>query len=410
MTLVCVVWRPMLAYALYVDAAILAVLVFDALRVAAPRIEVRRQAARIWSVGRAEKVLISITGERGAWEVHQTLPAGATAHGLPLRLKSGEEKNFRVTLDRRGRYQLGAHHIRRSSPWRLWLRQIDIPAGDDFQVWPDLAAIAEYDLLARRNLQGLLTRTTRRPGMDAEFDRLRPWQRGDEYRLVDWKASARGRGPVVRQLRAATDQRIVFLLDCGRTMTAEHDGRPALDWALDAMLMVGNVALRQGDRVGMVAVNQRICAWAPPTGGARGRTQLLTTSCELTATLEEPDWREAFGFLRHHIRQRALIVLFSNLVDDVTADALADLMKGNARHLVVWVCVRDGAVESMLNAPSAPPRSAWERGVAADIANWRRGVLDRFEQNGVLVVDAAPNEFTPALLNRYLDVKARNLL
>lgn len=392
-----------------IDIALLLAALVDAILCGKRSPRVHRVLPRAWSVGRPQRVELSVEGARGRFLVHQDLFEGAEAEGLPLWLKPGDTASYRVTAPRRGKYTLGAHHLRFASPLGLWQRQVDVPAADEVRVIPDLAAVTEYELLARENREHLLTRTTRRPGLDAEFDRLRPWQRGDEYRKVDWKASARRTAPVVKQMRAATDQNVVFVIDCGRTMTAEHGGRPALDWALDAALMVGHVALRQGDRVGLLAVDGAVRAWVPPTGGQRGRDLLLREGAALFPTLDEPDWREAFAFLRQRLRQRALVVVFSNVVDDVTAEALARTFQADRRHLVAWVNAQDGAVQQFLDAPEGKA-TPWERGVAAEVATWRRRVIDRFEELGVLVIDTDPAKFTPALLARYLDLKARQLL
>lgn len=389
------------------DLGIALFAIVDAARTRRSKFVVERRVPRRWSAGRSQRVELVVRGAGPAFDLDQSLFDGAVAEGLPLRGLPGVVLSYTLGAPRRGRFTLGAHHLRTRSPFQLWVRQHDVVANDEILVLPDLAALQEYDLLARSHMQGLLTRTTRRPGMDAEFDRLRPWQRGDEYRLVDWRATARGRGPVVRQLRASTDHAIVFLLDCGRTMTAEHRGRPAFDWALDASLMVGHIALKQGDRVGLLGIGAHLRCWVPPTGGARGREQLLHEGCGLQAELEEPNWREAIGFLRQHLRKRALVVVFSNLVDDVTADAMSELFRSDDRHLVVWVCVRDAAIEELLLAPG---RSPWERGAAAEVANWRREALEKVRGRGVHVIDATPDAFTPQVLGRYLEVKARSIL
>lgn len=411
--------QPGLGVALYaLDAALCLVFVVDAARCRADGLLVERRAPRVWSAGRGEKVELTVRnrGARGVRaEVQESLFAGARPEGLPAEVLLGPggqaELAYRVTALRRGRHTLGAHHLRVRSPWGFWHRQVDLPATDEVQVWPDVKQLSEYDLLARQNRQGLLTRTIRRAGSEAEFDRLRPYQRGDEYRLVDWKATARARQPIARQLRQATDQNVVFLVDMGRAMTAETDGRPALDYALDAMLLVAHVALRNGDRVGMIAFDDAVRAYLPPAGGERTRRDLLRQACALEATLAEPDYHDAFVLLRTRVRRRSLVVLFSNLVDDSTAALLHRRFASLTQHLVVWVCVRDPALESLVAEPAgADPAVPWTRAAAAEVLAWRRAILDRAAAHGVLVLDCAPGEFTPQLLGRYLEVKSRQLL
>lgn len=407
---------PLQGVALGMDAALLFVAAIDAARVLGARVSARRVVRRTWSVGRPETVRVELeqaSGRRLAVEVHQTLFPGCEAEGLPAKVWLGRvgAVSWRGVGRQRGRFALGVHHVRVQSPWGLWQYQLDVSAEDPVQVLPDIKALVEYDLLARAGRQSMLTRSVPRPGNLAEFERMRPYARGDEYRLVDWKATARARQPIVRQLRHATDQNIVFLLDLGRPMTASWEGRSALDAALDALILTGHVALRNHDKVGLIAFDNRVRALLPPASGPRARQALLRTAASLHASLDEPDYREAFAALRTRIRSRALVVLLSSVVDDTSADLLAQLFRTVSRHLVVWVCLRDPGVEALADAPTGgDPGTVWRRGAAAEVLEWRRRVLDRARNQGVLVIDALPGEVTPALLKRYLDIKARQAL
>jgi uncharacterized protein (DUF58 family) len=215
---------------------------------------------------------------------------------------------------------------------------------------------------------------------------------------------------MVRQLRQETDQNLIFMLDCGRTMTAETAQRPALDYALDALMLLSHVAARQGDKSGLIAFDNNIRTFLPPTGGSSASRHLLQAVCDLHATLEEPNYVEAFALLRSRVRRRCLVILFSNLVDEATAEMLQKLFKSANRHLVLWICLRDPGIETMVDAPLGGEQTTWERGAAAEVLLWRRKVLDQAQSNGVMVIDATPHEFTPALLEKYLEIKEKRLL
>lgn len=400
---------------LVVDLGLIVVAGLDLATIGRLRVQARRELRPTWSVNRPERVVVELrlTGRPRRALLHQTLFDGATAEDLPrpIRLTPLTRVEVRVTARQRGRFVLGAHHLRVGSAMGLWARQLDLPAADVVHVWPDLKALGQYDLLARAGRQAMLLRVLPRQGNLAEFERLRPYARGDEYRLVDWKATARARQPVVRQLRHATNQNVVFLLDLGRSMTATWDGRSAVDAALDALLLTGHVALRQKDRVGLVAFDDRVRVCLPPQAGPRARATLLRAACALFPTLAEPDYREAFAAVRTHVRARSLVCLFTTVVDEGTADLLRRLVPTLSRHLLVWVCLRDPGVEAMANAPAdGDPDTAWRRAAAAEFLEWRRKTLEGAAARGLHVLDALPHEVTPALLSHYLDVKARQLL
>jgi uncharacterized protein (DUF58 family) len=412
-----VVATPIRATVLGVDVGIGLLAILDALSLFGVRVTATRTVRPTWSVFRPERVTVDLRragrGRRLPAELHVTLPDGMEAERLPVRFQLGGRATLelRMTARERGRRVLGDHHLRVGSRLGLWQRQVRLPAEDVLQVWPDIKALTQYDLMARAGREAMLVRVLPRPGTLAEFERLRPWARGDEYRMVDWKATARARQPIVRQMRHATNQNVVFLLDLGRTMTAAWEGRSAVDAALDALLLTGHVALRQKDRVGLIAFGERVRALVKPASGPRARQSLLRAACNLFPGLEEPDFREAFAALRTHVRARSLVVLFTAVADEGSAELLRRLLPTVSRHLVVWVALRDPGVEAMANRPPDDhPDTPWQRGVAAEFLNWRQRTLDDARARGVHVIDALPHEVTPALLSHYLDVKARQAL
>ena len=133
-----------------------------------------------------------------------------------------------------------------------------------------MTAVRAYELLARQSRENLLVRAVRLRGGENEFERLREYQRDDEYRNIDWKATARRGRLIVREYQQERNQTVVCLLDCGRLMTAESDGLAQLDHALNAVLMLAHVAARAGDQLGLLAFDAG--AQLPAPGGrAAGR-------------------------------------------------------------------------------------------------------------------------------------------
>ena len=143
-----------------------------------------------------------------------------------------------------------------------------------------------YELLARQSRENLLVRAVRLRGGENEFERLREYRRDDEYRNIDWKATARRGRLIVREYQQERNQTVVCLLDCGRLMTAESDGLAQLDHALNAVLMLAHVAARAGDQLGLMAFDaQRAQPTCPrPAGG--GPPSASRTRC----TTSTPTW------------------------------------------------------------------------------------------------------------------------
>jgi uncharacterized protein (DUF58 family) len=304
--------------------------------------------------------------------------------------------------------------VRYPTPLGLWRRQLRLSAKSRVKVYPDVQQVRAYDLLARQDREHSMMRTARRRGGESEFERLREYNQDDEFRAVDWKATARHRKLIAREYQLERNQSLMFLLDCGRLMTAETGGLSHLDHALNATLMMAHVAGRGGDHVGLLAFDQTVRAYLPPAGGARASQRIIQASYDLHPALVEPDYAAAFEQLARRCRKRTLVILFTQVVDDVSAAEMARLVRGLLpRHLPLCVLLRDVDVDRIAE-PAGPPApnelDVYLRGAAAELIAWREKLLRDLKASGVLVLDVAPGELTPALIRRYLEIKARQLL
>ncbi|MDX1945623.1 MAG: DUF58 domain-containing protein, partial [Pirellulaceae bacterium] len=271
---------------------------------------------------------------------------------------------------------------------------------------------AEYALLARTNRLSLMgVRRTRKIGLENDFERLRDYTPDDNYKFLDWRASARRRKLTVKDFQTSQSQRIIFLLDCGRLMTNEAAGLSLLDHSLNAMLMLSYVALRQGDSVGMIAFADRILSFVPPRGGMNQMNQLLHASFDRFPELVESRYDEAFLYLATHCKKRSLVVLISNVIDEVNAHQIESYLGTLVgRHLPLGVLLRDHRLFDAADLEPASDEQLYRAAAAAEILTWRHQVLRDLEHHGVLSLDVFPEDMTAPLVNSYLEIKARHLL
>lgn len=407
--------RPMLG----LDALLLLVAALDALFARGRLVRVEREAPKVLSVGRDNAVklhLRSLSSRPLAVSVTDDLPDQARAADLPATVELGPRGRATVTYHvrplLRGSYALGAHHVRYPSPLGLWLRQLRLPAEDAVRVYPDVKAVRTYELLARQNREAALMRAVRLRGGESEFERLRDYIKDDEFRTIDWKATARRQRLIAREYQQERNQSIVCLVDCGRLMTTESGGLSNLDHALNAVLMMSHVAARSGDHVGLVAYDTKVRAFVPPAGGSRATQRLIQATYDLHAGMVEPDHRAAFDFLSRRVRRRALVILFTQVIDDVAAGTVLRLMRGvGSRHLPLCALFRDGALDAMVESPpSADASDLYRRGAAAEAIIWRDRLVRDLKAGGALVLHTLPGRLTPSLVNRYLEIKAQQML
>ncbi len=399
------------------DLVIALVALGDLLGARGGGLEAGRVFHAVQSVGRPFEVTLVVRNASGrALRVRAADDAPGTADGLPtseLVLEPGETRAvpYRVRLDHRGQYAFGTITLRTRSPLGWFERQRAFPAPAVVRVYPDFARLRELGLRARAGDQRAPVRVRRRTGGENEFQRLRPYVPGDPYRHIDWKATARHRSHITREFGQESNQNLLFLLDCGRTMSGSSGDLSHFDHALNAAVLLGQVALQHGDRVGLLAFDRKMRVWLPPRGGARTADRLIRATYDLEPSLEEPDWAGAFRHLNTHVRRRSLVVLLTAVVDQVNADLVVQLVKAlRSRHLPLAVWLGDADTDALLAAEGTTDEVRYDRAAAAEILHWRATALRAVEKRGALVVDASPRTLTADLLNRYLEIKARRLL
>lgn len=403
-----------------VDVVILLVATADLLSLPQQRsFSVERSMLRIASLKKRHPVSLTITNHSGrAWQVWirddvpQEIEAQPEEFVRRLSARSRVTLHYDLTASRRGSFVLACVYLRIRSGLGLWQRFLVFPCRSALSVYPDMRQLSEYAILARTNRLSLMgVRRTRRVGLDNDFERLRDYTPDDNYKHLDWRATARRSKLTVKDFQTSQSQRIIFLLDCGRMMTNEAAGISLLDHSLNAMLMLSYVALHQGDAVGLICFSDQVHTFVPPRGGMNQMNRLLHASFDRFPRLVESRYDEAFLYLTSRCKKRSLVVLVTNLIDEVNSHQIERWLSTLAgRHLPLGVLLRDHQLFDAANLPQPSGRDLYRAAAAAEILTWRHQVLTDLQHQGVLSLDVFPEDMTAPLVNRYLEIKARHLL
>ena len=317
-----------------------------------------------------------------------------------------------LTPSRRGAFEMNRVDLKIQSRWKLWNRYLTFAISDAVNVYPNLRQLSDYSLLAKTDRLSLIgVRKKRKIGHDNEFERLRDYTRDDSYRHIDWRSTARRGRLTVKQFQSEQSQRVIFLLDCGRMMVNERDGVSLLDHALNSVLMMAHVALEQGDSVGLLCFSDKVHCFIPPRSGKSQIQRLIHAGFDQFPRLVESRYDKAFLYLANHCKRRSMVILATNVIDEVNAESVVDhLTHLRGPHLPVGVLMRDRSIYDAVEASDQGDDAVFRAAAAADVLLWRDQVLRDLTHRGVLVVDAFPDELSAPLVNKYLEVKAKHLL
>lgn len=383
-------------------------------------IVVSRQMQRVASLGNLHKVEV-LVDNIGRHRIQVALrddtlggrlsitPNSQTVALAPRKRTSVE---FKITPDSRGDFILQFVYAQLFSYFGLWTRLHRFPCESHLYVYPNIKQIGEYALLARTNrLSQIGVRRTRKAGQDNDFERLRDYTQDDNYRHIDWRSTGRRQKLTVRQFQTDQSQRVIFLLDCGRMMTNEYQGLSLLDYALNSILMLSYVALDQGDSVGMICFSDRIHNYVPIAGGKKQMNRILHGGFNQFPALVQTRFDQAFLYLSTHCRRRSLVVLLSNVIDQVNADQIQNYMQNLIGcHLPLLVLLRDHRVFDAADHPNPDPMVLYRSAAASQLLIWRHQVLQKMRSQGSLTLDVFPEDMTAQMVNQYLEIKARHML
>ena len=322
------------------------------------------------------------------------------------------EVAYTVRPPRRGDYRFGDVHLRWQSTLGLLLRQATFATAAPVKVYPNLVDIKKYDLLLRRNrLWELGLRATRVLGRGSEFERLRDYSPDDDYRRINWQATARRGKPISVEFETERSQTVIALLDTGRMMRSPVGEIAKLDYAINAVLMLGYVAAQKGDRVGLLAFDDAPHTWVAPRSGKGQFHRLLAQLYAVESQPVEPDYTAAIAYVATKQAKRSLVLLFSDLTGALYTQTLAaQLAHLQRRHLVVLVTLRDPTVQAMARQSVEDSRALYQRTVAERLLAERQMTLEQLQRQGVLTLDVPADDLSIAVINRYMELKARELI
>ncbi|MBX9255622.1 DUF58 domain-containing protein [Desmonostoc muscorum CCALA 125] len=414
--------RASIVITLLFDVLVLLLMVVDGSRVRRSRVQITRELPSRLSIGRDNQVVLKVTSQNtnAQIQIRDYYPTGfgvsAPAHSATIPSNSTQELTYTVNPTQRGEFPWGNIQVRQLGLWGL--------AWDDWQILQSLPVKVYPDLIGLRSLTIRLTlqssgamRQARRTGIGTEFAELRNYRTGDDLRFIDWKATARRVGaygnspPLVRVLEPEQEQTLLILLDRGRLMTAKVQGLQRFDWGLNATLSLALAGLHRGDRVGVGVFDRQMHTWIPPERGQLHLSQLIDKLTPIQPVLFESDYLGAVTNVVQRQTRRALVVVITDLVD-VTAsmELLAALSKLAPRYLPFCVTLRDPQVDRLAHTFSENVTGAYVRAVALDLLAQRQVAFAQLKQKGVLVLDAPANQIADELVERYLQLKARNQL
>lgn len=334
-------------------------------------------------------------------------------------VKPNEIRQIRYDLrpTRRGEYSFGAINVYVMTPMRLLKRRFQFEQGRLVPVYPSYLQMRQYELLAASNrLTELGIKKIRRIGHSMEFEQVRPYTQGDDLRTINWKATARRSDPNQSNLvvNAYTDERsqaVYCLIDKGRVMRSPFEGLTLLDYAINASLVLSNIALIKQDRAGLVTFSDKIGQVVPAERRPGHMLKILEVLYRQKTRYLETDFEALYATIRTQVRQRGLLLLFTNFETISGMRRQLPYLRRLAKdHLLLVVFFDNTELRSLLDTPAHTTEEVYLKTIAEKFSYEKRQIVKELQQYGIQSILTAPKDLTANTVNKYLELKARGMI
>jgi len=324
------------------------------------------------------------------------------------REKEGQLEYTLVPLSR-GEYTFEDINVYVHAPLQLVKRRYIFPARQVVKVYPSYVQMRRYQLLAVSNrLQEAGVKRIRRLGHSMEFEQIKEYVRGDDYRTINWKATARKDGLMVNNFTDERSQQIYCLINKGRVMKMPFNGMSLLDYAINASLVLSNVALVRQDKAGIITFEKNIDSFLHADKKASQMNLVLETLYRQKTDFLEPDFEKLFSVIRNRITNRSLLVLFTNFESVESLQRELPALKKIARyHLLLVIFFENTELKSLVEKKAGTLEDIYIKTIAEKFAFEKRLMVKELHKNGIPSIFTSPENLTVSTVNKYLELKTR---
>jgi len=331
-----------------------------------------------------------------------------------LALDSGEVKeiHYNIRPTKRGEYAFGMVNVFVSTFLCIVRRRYQLGEEKNVAVYPSFIQMRKYELLAISNqLQAFGVKKIRRIGNNMEFEQIKNYVSGDDHRKVNWKATARKNQLMVNQYQDERSQQVYSVIDKGRVMKMPFEGLSLLDYAINSSLVISNIALKKGDKAGIITFQQKVNSVLPASSRNMQLNLILEHLYKQKTGYKETDFSKLYITLKRRVTQRSLVLLYTNFESlSALKRQLPFLRKIKQHHLLVCVFFQNTEVEKLIHTEAKDIEEVYTKGIAEQLSFEKKLIVKELQAHGIHTILTPPKELSINTINKYLELKSRGLI
>ena len=344
------------------------------------------------------------------------LPHQFQIRDFELKSKLGvrENKFFKYELRpvERGSYAFGNLNVFIASPIGMLSRKYSYDKAREVPVYPSFLQLRKYDLMAFTNrLFEYGLKKIRRIGHTMEFEQIKEYVQGDDIRNLNWKATAKKNQLMVNQYQDEKSQPIYSIIDKGRVMKMPFNALSLLDYAINATLVISNIAIKKQDKAGMFSFSNGIENRVVAERRSSQMNLILETLFNLQTDFVESDFSRLYIDIKRNITHRSLLLLYTNFETlDSLHRQLPFLLAISKQHLLVVIFFENTELNEFAAKQAETVHQIYQQTIAEKFVYEKKLIVNELKRYGIQTILTKPEDLTLKTINKYLEIKARGLL
>lgn len=331
-----------------------------------------------------------------------------------LKLKSGAKKllTYKLRPTERGEYEFGAINCYVSSKIGFISRKIQFNQHTKVPVYPSFMQMKHYEMLAFSNrLTQAGIKKIRKIGRNTEFEKINEYVAGDDFKTINWKATARKDKLMVNQYQEEKSQNVFSIIDMGRSMKMPFNGLTLMDYAINASLVISNIIIKKYDKVGLITFNNKLKTVLKAEHKTTHIQKVMEVLYNQKTGFAESNFEELYIAIKNKINQRSLLLLFTNFETIDSLQRQMNYLRGIAKnHLLVVIFFENNELTQIANKTVSSTEEIYNQTIAEKFTYEKKIILKQLQKNGIQVIYTSPENLTINSINKYLEIKARQLL
>lgn len=320
--------------------------------------------------------------------------------------------NYNVRPVKRGEYQFGVLNIYVSVLLNIVARRFRFEQNKTAAVYPSYIQMKKYQLMAVSDrLVEVGVKKIRRIGRSLEFEQIKEYVNGDDYRTVNWKATARKKQLMVNHYVDEKSQQVYSIIDMGRTMKMPFDKMSLVDYAINASLVISNIALLKQDKVGIVAFNNKVTSVLPAERNSLQMKKIVELLYSQQTDFLESDYEKLSAVVKSKIKQRSLLLFYTNFESANSLKRQLKYFKSLASsHLLIIIFFKNTGLDKILNSKPNSLEEIYHKTIAEKFSFEKKVIQKELSMMGIQSILTSPQDLSVNTINKYLELKARGMI